>query len=120
MHLVPHRQVADLSGLSAEERDDLTEVYLDLLGRVDALYPTPTPYIAAWQQAPVEPALRRSSYLHLHLSSPRRAADKLKFLAGSEAAMGAFINDTTPEAVAASLRSARHGAPAGLPPRART
>ena len=35
---------------------------------------------------------------------PRRAADKLKYLAGSEAAMGAFINDTTPESVAARLR----------------
>jgi UDPglucose--hexose-1-phosphate uridylyltransferase len=42
--------------------------------------------------------------LHLQLTSPRRAADKLKYLAGSEAAMGAFINDTTPESVAARLR----------------
>jgi UDPglucose--hexose-1-phosphate uridylyltransferase len=53
--------------------------------------------------------LRRSGYLHLQLTSPRRAADKLKFLAGSEAAMGAFINDTTPEEVAARLRDARTG-----------
>lgn len=106
VHLVPHRRVADLAGLTGEERDDLTAVYLDLLGRVDALYPTPTPYIAAWQQAPLDPVLRPASYLHLQLTSPRRAADKLKFLAGSEAAMGAFINDTTPEAVAQALRSA--------------
>ncbi|MBO0909695.1 galactose-1-phosphate uridylyltransferase [Arthrobacter sunyaminii] len=106
VHLVPHRQVADLAGLTGEERDELTAVYLDLLGRIDALYPTPTPYIAAWQQAPVDPVLRQSGYLHLQLTSPRRAADKLKYLAGSEAAMGAFINDTTPEAVARSLRNA--------------
>ncbi|MDM7991558.1 galactose-1-phosphate uridylyltransferase [Arthrobacter sp. zg-Y877] len=106
VHLVPHRQVADLAALTGEERDELTTVYLDLLGRIDALYPTPTPYIAAWQQAPVDPVLRPAGYLHLQLTSPRRAADKLKFLAGSEAAMGAFINDTTPEAVAESLRTA--------------
>ncbi len=106
VHLVPHRQVADLAGLTGAERDELTSVYLGLLGRLDALYPTPTPYIAAWQQAPIDDALRPASYLHLQLTSPRRAADKLKFLAGSEAAMGAFINDTTPETVAAALRDA--------------
>ncbi|WP_026551225.1 galactose-1-phosphate uridylyltransferase [Arthrobacter sp. H20] len=106
VHLVPHRQVADIAGLTGEERDELTTVYLDLLGRLDALYPTPTPYIAAWQQAPIDSKLRSASYLHLQLTSPRRAADKMKFLAGSEAAMGAFINDTTPEKVAEALRTA--------------
>ncbi|MEG9247355.1 galactose-1-phosphate uridylyltransferase [Arthrobacter sp. Soc17.1.1.1] len=106
VHLVPHRQVADFTVLTGEERDELTTVYLDLLGRLDALYPTPTPYIAAWQQAPIDDVLRPAGYLHLQLTSPRRAADKLKFLAGSEAAMGAFINDTTPEKVAEALRSA--------------
>lgn len=107
VHLVPHRHVPDLAALTDAERDELTVVYLDLLTRLDALYPTPTPYIAAWQQAPVDRALRPASRLHLQLTSPRRAADKLKFLAGSEAAMGAFINDTTPETVAAALRAVR-------------
>ncbi|MGN7249929.1 galactose-1-phosphate uridylyltransferase [Arthrobacter sp. SAFR-014] len=105
IHLVPHRQVPDLAGLTGEEKDELAHVYLDLLKRLDALYPTPTPYISAWHQAPVDDLLRPASYLHLQLTSPRRAADKLKFLAGSEAAMGAFINDTTPEEVAERLRS---------------
>ena len=35
--------------------------------------------------------------LRLELTSPRRAADKLKYLAGSEAAMGAWIGDVPPE-----------------------
>lgn len=105
IHLVPHRQVPDLAGLSGEEKDELAVVYLDLLQRLDALYPTPTPYIAAWHQAPLDALLRPAGYLHLQLTSPRRAADKLKYLAGSEAAMGAFINDTTPESVAERLRA---------------
>ncbi|MDI3193486.1 galactose-1-phosphate uridylyltransferase [Pseudarthrobacter sp. AL07] len=105
IHLVPHRQVPDLATLSGEERDELAHVYLHLLKRLDALYPTPTPYISAWHQAPLDDLLRPASYLHLQLTSPRRAADKLKFLAGSEAAMGAFINDTTPESVAERLRA---------------
>ncbi|UTT70721.1 galactose-1-phosphate uridylyltransferase [Arthrobacter sp. DNA4] len=105
IHLVPHRQVADLAALGGEEKDELAHVYLDLLKRVDALYPTPTPYISAWHQAPLDDVLRPAGYLHLQLTSPRRAADKLKYLAGSEAAMGAFINDTTPESVAERLRN---------------
>jgi UDPglucose--hexose-1-phosphate uridylyltransferase len=105
IHLVPHRQVPDLAALTGAEKDELAHVYLDLLKRLDALYPTPTPYISAWHQAPVDQLLRPAGYLHLQLTSPRRAADKLKFLAGSEAAMGAFINDTTPELVAERLRA---------------
>jgi UDPglucose--hexose-1-phosphate uridylyltransferase len=105
IHLGPHRQVPDLAALNGEEKDELAHVYLDLLKRLDALYPTPTPYISAWHQAPLDPLLRPASYLHLQLTSPRRAVDKLKFLAGSEAAMGAFINDTTPESVAERLRN---------------
>ncbi|MEC5189748.1 MULTISPECIES: galactose-1-phosphate uridylyltransferase [unclassified Arthrobacter] len=104
VHLVPHRQIPDLAALTGAERDELAELYPELLKRFDALYPTPTPYIAAWHQAPLEPALRQAGHLHLQLTSPRRAADKLKYLAGSEAAMGAFINDTTPESVAIRLR----------------
>ncbi|MGP0222726.1 MULTISPECIES: galactose-1-phosphate uridylyltransferase [unclassified Paenarthrobacter] len=111
VHLVPHRSVPDLAALTGEERDELAHVYLDLLKRLDALYPTPMPYISAWHQAPLDPALRPAGQLHLQLTSPRRAADKLKYLAGSEAAMGAFINDTTPEAVADRLRSVAAKAP---------
>lgn len=106
VHLVPHRHVPDIAALTGDERDELTTLYLDLLARVDGIYSTPTPYIAAWHQAPLVPTLREAGYLHLQLTSPRRAEDKLKFLAGSEAAMGAFINDTTPEKVAATLRAA--------------
>ncbi len=119
VHLAPHRQVADLAGLSGEERDELAVLYLDLLARLDNLYETPTPYIAAWHQAPVDTVLRPAGYLHLQLTSPRRAADKLKFLAGSEAAMGAFINDTTPEQTAEALRAAGGTSLAGVGDRTR-
>ena len=45
-------------------------------------------------------------YLHLEVFSIRRAPDKLKFLAGSESGMGAFVNDIAPERAAAMLRDA--------------
>src|SRR4051812_20734820 len=114
IHLVPHRHVPDLAALTGEEKDELAHVYLDLLKRVDALYPTPTPYISAWHQAPLDSILRPAGYLHLQLTSPRRAADKLKYLAGSEAAMGPFINHPPPETVAERPR--RVAIPPASPP----
>ena len=105
VHLLPHRQVADIAETTDAERDELAPLYLRLLRGVDALYNTPTPYIAAWHQAPVHVG-RDAVRLRLELTSPRRAADKLKFLAGSEAAMGAWIGDVPPESAAARLREA--------------
>lgn len=105
IHLLPHRHVPDLASLTAEEKDDLAPLYRRLLRALDAVYDSPTPYIAAWHQAPVNEA-RDAVRLMLQVTSPRRAADKLKYLAGSEAAMGAFIGDVTPEAQAQVLRDA--------------
>ncbi|WP_018134944.1 galactose-1-phosphate uridylyltransferase [Acaricomes phytoseiuli] len=108
-HIVPHRQISDLSEVSTEELEELSGLVLALLRRLDALYDSPTPYIAAWHQVPLKASLRQSGRLHFQVTSPRRAADKLKFLAGSEAAMGAFIVDATPEQIAAQLRSVELG-----------
>lgn len=104
VHLVPHRQVGALDELSEAERTELAEMYHRLLQCVDGLYSTDTPYIAGWHQAPRFHEHRSEARLHLQLTSPRRAENKLKYLAGSEAAMGAFIGDVTPEAAAAALR----------------
>jgi UDPglucose--hexose-1-phosphate uridylyltransferase len=105
VHLMPHRHVPDLAATSTEERDELALLYLRLLRGIDALYDDPTPYIAAWHQAPVH-THRDSVRLSLQLTSPRRGPDKLKYLAGSEAAMGAWIGDVSPEQQAEQVRAA--------------
>ncbi len=105
VHLYPHRQLPDLPSLSGEERAELSSLYLDVLRRMEAVFDDTMPYIAAWHQAPVR-IDRDLAYLHLQLFSIRRAAGKLKYLAGSESAMGAFVNDVTPEAAARLLRGA--------------
>jgi UDPglucose--hexose-1-phosphate uridylyltransferase len=105
VQIAPHRQVADIPELDGDERDAFGPLYLDVLRRFDALFGKPMPYISAWHQAVVNEG-RDLGYLHLQLFSIRRAADKLKFLAGSESAMGAFINDVVPENAANLLRSA--------------
>jgi UDPglucose--hexose-1-phosphate uridylyltransferase len=105
VHLFPHRKVADLAALPAAERAAFGPLYVDVLQRLDRLFGVPMPYVSAWHQAPLT-ADRDLGYLHLQLFSTRRAAGKLKYLAGSEAAMGAFVNDIYPEDAARRLREA--------------
>jgi UDPglucose--hexose-1-phosphate uridylyltransferase len=108
VHMLPHRHVPDLAATSGAERDEIAVLYRRVLRALDRLYGTPTPYIAAWHQAPVHVG-RDEIRLMLQVTSPRRAADKLKFRAGSETGMGAFIGDIEPEAAAARLREAFDG-----------
>jgi UDPglucose--hexose-1-phosphate uridylyltransferase len=104
-HMVPHQHVADFAATTDAQRDELAVLYLRLLRGVEALYHDPTPYIAAWHQAPVR-SHRDTARLHLRLMSPRRAVDKLKYQAGSESGMGAWIGDIPPEVQAEQLRAA--------------
>ncbi|MEV7619716.1 galactose-1-phosphate uridylyltransferase [Microbacterium sp. NPDC089321] len=105
VHLMPHRHAPDFAALTDAERDELAPLYLRLLRGVDALYSTPTAYIAGWHQAPVHTG-RDTVRMRLELTSPRRAEDKLKFLAGSEAAMGGWTAEILPEVAAERLRDA--------------
>jgi UDPglucose--hexose-1-phosphate uridylyltransferase len=105
VHVLPHRHVPDFAATDDDERAELAPLYLRLLRGIDRLYDSPTPYIAAWHQAPVREG-RELARLHLQLTSPRRGAEQLKYLAGSEAAMGAWIGDIAPEETAARLRDA--------------
>lgn len=110
VQLMPHRHAPDFAALTDAERDELAPLYLRLLRGVDALYSTPTPYIAAWHHAPVHTG-RDTVRMRLELTSPRRAEDKLKFLAGSEAAMGAWTAEILPEVAAERLRTAIESVP---------
>jgi UDPglucose--hexose-1-phosphate uridylyltransferase len=105
VHLAPHRDRADLTELDDAERDELSQLYLDLLRRVDRYFEgvETTPYVSGWHQAPVGPD-RELGRLHLQLFSVLRAPGRLKYLAGSESGMGAWINDAVPERIAARLR----------------
>ncbi|MFI0454132.1 galactose-1-phosphate uridylyltransferase [Actinomadura sp. 6N118] len=105
VHVYPHRRVPDLPALDSAEREALGALYLDLLGRLDRLFGMPLPYVSAWHQAPVRTD-RDLAWLHLELFSIQRAPGKLKYLAGSESAMGAFVNDVSPEDAARRLREA--------------
>ncbi|MEU3900939.1 galactose-1-phosphate uridylyltransferase [Streptomyces sp. NPDC045251] len=113
VHLYPKRRVPDLLGLDEAARAEFPQVYLELLRRFDRIFgegEPPTPYIAAWHQAPFgqledfEGVTRDDFALHLELFTIRRTSGKLKFLAGSESGMDVFINDVPPERAAERLR----------------
>jgi UDPglucose--hexose-1-phosphate uridylyltransferase len=95
--------VANHTELTSDERSELAGVYSSLLRVFETVYETPSPYIAAWHQAPLVEG-GKNLRLQLQITSPRRAADKLKYLAGSESAMGAFVADISAETIASQLR----------------
>ncbi|MGW5368165.1 galactose-1-phosphate uridylyltransferase [Streptomyces sp. NPDC004009] len=113
VHLYPKRRVPDLLALDEAARTEFPQVYLELLRRFDRIFgegEPPTPYIAAWHQAPFgaleefDGVTRDDFALHLELFTVRRTSGKLKFLAGSESGMNVFINDVPPETAAERLR----------------
>ncbi|PAZ10449.1 galactose-1-phosphate uridylyltransferase [Streptomyces sp. SA15] len=121
VHLYPKRRVPDLLGLDEDARTEFPKVYLELLRRFDRIFgggdggenpvdEPPTPYIAAWHQAPFgtleefDGVSRDDFALHLELFTIRRTSGKLKYLAGSESGMNVFINDVPPERAAERLR----------------
>lgn len=107
VHLHPKRRVPDLRALDDAARAEFPGLYLELLRRFDRIFgpgEPPTPYIAAWHQAPFRAGGRDAFALHLELFTIRRTSGKLKFLAGSESGMNVFINDVPPEAAARRLR----------------
>ncbi|MEU2264350.1 galactose-1-phosphate uridylyltransferase [Streptomyces sp. NPDC019645] len=115
VHLYPRLRVPDLRALDDAARTEFPQVYLELLRRFDRIFGAdqpPTPYIAAWHQAPFDDGThdggardeRDDFALHLELFTVRRTSGKLKFLAGSESGMSVFINDVPPERAARRLR----------------
>jgi len=122
--LFPSERVPDLTLLGDRARTAFCTIYLDVLRRLDSLFGSRAPYIAAWHQAPGPAgsrdgaagakdaagaavgglASRGDFATHLQVMSVRRAPGKLKYLAGSESGMGVWINDIVPETAARRLR----------------
>ena len=86
--MAPVRDVLTLDQLNDEERWDLASMYSHLLKRGNAFFDKgdgkgmDLPYIAAWHQAPVHDKRRENYRLNLQFFSFRRAANKIKYLAG--------------------------------------
>jgi len=103
IHVAPLRGVADLTELDERQCALFPAIAKETMLRLDGVFDIEMAYIAAWHQAPVRKG-RDVLRLHWQITSVRRQPGKLKYLAGSESAMGAFIMDMKPEQSAAQLR----------------
>lgn len=106
IHLAPLNPVPDLASLSLEACDAFPSISIEIMKRLDGVFGIEMAYIATWHQAPVRVG-RDLLRLHWQITSVRRAPGKLKYLAGSESAMGAFIMDLRPEQSATQLREVK-------------
>ena len=106
IHVAPKKRVPDFAELNDEQAAALPSITKEVLSRLDGVYGIPMPYMASWHQAPV--ALGRDLLgLHWQITCVRRTPDKLKYLAGSESGMGAFVMDMAPEQSAEQLKAVK-------------
>jgi UDPglucose--hexose-1-phosphate uridylyltransferase len=104
IHVAPLKPVADLALISDIAADAFPEIASEVLKRLDGVFGMEMAYMASWHQAPVREG-RDLLRLHWQITSIRRAPGKLKYLAGSESAFGAFIMDMKPEQSAEQLKN---------------
>ena len=103
VHVTPRRHIGWLHELDSADVDGLARILATVARKYDALFGFSLPYIMAIHQRPTDGGDHDAYHLHVEFYPPNRTAAKLKYLAGSEAGAGAFINDTLPEETAAQL-----------------
>lgn len=101
VHIVPEESLTDLSQFCRVDLDRLAHALDRIAKTYDKLFGFSLPYMVGFHQHP-DPATRFVA----QFTPPHRTADKLKYLAGSEAHCGVFIVDALPEVSAAALRNA--------------
>ena len=103
VHVAAKTHLPSLRQMQENHLDDLAEALLAVARKYDRLFGFSLPYIMSMHQEPTTPGYE-FAWFHVEFYPPYRTADKLKYLAGSEAGAGAFINDTLPEQTAPILR----------------
>lgn len=104
-HIYAKRHLQAFTDFAASEQFDLAEIMKQILTAFDALFQVSFPYIMSIHQRPSDGGDYSYSHFHIEFYPPMRSREKLKYLAGSEAGAGMYINDTLPEEKAAELRS---------------
>ncbi len=104
VHIIATKPHASLSQMGISELNDLAEALRVIGQKYIALWNKSLPYIMLMHQAPTTGADYDEYRFHVEFYPPYRTPDKLKYLAGSEAGAGVFINDTHAEDTAKILR----------------
>lgn len=105
LHIYSKRHFGKFTDLTDSEVRDLAVILKQVLTAFDKLFERSFPYIMCVHQAPTDGGDHGHYHFHIEFYPPMRSATKLKYLAGSEAGAGMFINDTLPEEKAAELRA---------------
>lgn len=113
VHVGARRHRPGLGVLDEVDRRGLATMLSVVARTYDALWGFSLPYVMAMHQRPTndDEDWDPISHLHVDFCPPNRTKDRLKHLAGSELAAGAFITDVAPEEAAAQLRAALRRTP---------
>ena len=106
VYVAPKRRVPHVSALSDAEAASLARALKDVTVRYDNLWKQPFPYVMPLHQAPTDGGDYRDFHCFVGFLPPLRRPNTLKYLAGPEIGGGNFLSDTSPEEMAAQLRSA--------------
>jgi len=104
-HIAPKQHAGSIMDLDERQQQDLAEILKQVLAAFDRLFNVSFPYMMVMHQRPTNGKDHEHYHFHIEFYPPMRTATKLKYLAGSEAGAGMFINDTLPEQKAPELRA---------------
>lgn len=104
VHIMARQHLPSLAQFNEKTEKDLAAILKLILQKYDNLYDKSFPYIMSMHQQPTNGTGTEYSHFHIEFYPPLRGPEKLKYLAGSEAGAGVFINDSLPEEKAQELR----------------
>jgi UDPglucose--hexose-1-phosphate uridylyltransferase len=105
--LAPSTDVPDFPSLNDNERNDLASLLIDCIGRLDALFDAPMPFMMWFHQRPFDNVGRTSLRLHAHIAPMLRSSGTQRFVAAGELGSGVWFNPIEPITAAAQLRAAK-------------
>ena len=105
VQVYPRARRSAISDFTSDERDALAEILKVVMEKYNNLWDRSMPYIMMLHQRPCDDQDYSYFRFHVEFTPPYRTPDKLKYLAGSEAGAGAYINDTLAEVKAEELRN---------------
>ena len=104
LELAPLDRIPDLPSLDDIGRDELARALTDTIGRLDALFDQPLPYMMWINQRPTVKDGYDDAWLSIEIVSPWRSAGLPRFIAAAEVASDEYFNPVVPEDIATRLR----------------
>lgn len=105
--LAPATDVPDLPSLNDNQRSNLASLLIDCIGRLDALFDAPMPFMMWFHQRPFDDIERSPLRVHAHIAPLLRSPGTQRFVAAGELGSGVWFNPVEPTTAAAQLRDAK-------------